>query len=324
MILRLSSIGDVILTSPIIRSLATCLPESELHFLTKAAYAPLLDHHPQLEKVHRFEGNLQKTIQELETEDFDFVLDLHQNIRTARIKLALGIPSATYSKDRWAVLAHTKFKLPTLPNRHTVERYAQTLDKLDCQLDEGGLELHLPSEAHKAAQDIVQRFFHRAPLGIVLGAGFLTKRWPAAHFIDLINAYGNPVLLLGGPGERAFSNEIADSLQVPHLNATGHYNLVLSAALVRECQALITHDTGLMHVAAAFQIPAIVLWGNTAPEIGFAPYNAPHQNLQVEGLSCRPCTKLGHDQCPKSHFRCMNDLLPAQVLEALQTLDSNK
>ena len=209
------------------------------------------------------------------------MLDLHQNIRTARIKLALGIPSATYSKDRWAVLLHTQLKIGTLPKRHTVERYGQPLEKLECKLDNEGLELHLAPEAHIAAQDIRKRHFRKAPLGIVLGAGFLTKRWPAKYFIELINAYGREVLLLGGSNEVEFSIEISKALQVHHLNACGQYKLALSAALVKECRAVVTHDTGLMHVAAAFQVPSIVLWGNTTPELGFSPYKAPHQNLQV-------------------------------------------
>ena len=318
LILRLSSIGDVVLTSPIIRSLARCHPNAELHFLTKAAYAPLLDHHPQLTRVHRFSGQLEATIRALDAEGFDFVVDLHRNLRTARIKLGLGLPSATYSKDRWAVLWHTKTGWGKLPETHTVERYARTLSALDCALDAQGLELFLAPEARKLARDMRTRYFRQRPFGVVLGGGFATKRWPAAYFVELLNGLDEPVVLFGGPEDRDVAEAVTAGLQFEPFNTVGEYALELSAALVGECRLLLTHDTGLMHVAAASGVPTVSLWGNTVPEFGFAPYRADNVSLQVEGLNCRPCSKLGHAACPKGHFRCMRDLRPERVAAVLR------
>lgn len=323
LIIRLSSIGDVVLTSPIVRSLHGCYPETELHFITKAAYAALLEEHPLLTKVHRFEGDMNATIDALRAEKFDFVLDLHRNIRSRIIKSRLGLPSATYSKDRWPVLLYTRFKIGQLPQVHTVERYARALKTLDCQLDGGPLELHLPTEAHEMADKILNRYFKAPPVGVVLGGKYATKRWPVEYFAELLNELGKPVLLLGGPDEQDAAAELKGQLKVSHLDTVGQYDLILSAALVKRCHYLITHDTGLMHIGAAFGIPLFTLWGNTVPELGFYPWKAQAVNLQVEGLRCRPCTKLGHDKCPKGHFKCMLELKPEKVLKAIRSWESN-
>jgi len=318
LIVRLSSIGDIILTSPIIRSLAHCHPHSELHFLTKPAYASLLDHHPALTKVHQLQESMEATIRHLDEEGFDFILDLHRNLRSARLKLGLGLPSATYSKDRLAVLLKTRLGWGELPEVHTVERYARTLPALDCTLDAEGLDLYLAPEALQQAAQIREAHFQRKPIGVVLGGGYATKRWPTAYFIELLEALGEEVMLLGGPDEAAAAAEISRALPQPHLDATGKYPLAVSAALVRECRLVLTHDTGLMHVAAVYGVPIVALWGNTVPEFGFYPYRAEHVSLGVDNLSCRPCTKLGHAECPKGHFKCMADLRPARVLSILQ------
>ncbi len=319
LIIRLSSIGDVILTSPIIRSLYSCYPEAELHFITKSAYAHLLEEHPLLTKVHRFEGNMNATITALREEKFDFIVDLHRNIRSFVIKSRLRLPSGTYSKDRWAVLFHTRYKIGKLPRIHTVERYARALGPLNCEFDSSPLELYLPIEAHEMAGKILNRYFKAPPVGVVLGGKYTTKRWPVDYFAELLNKLKRPVLLLGGPDEKEDAARLTANLEVKHLDAVGQYNLVLSAALVKRCQYLITNDTGLMHIGAAFGVPLFVLWGNTVPELGFYPWKSTAVNLQVDGLRCRPCTKLGHDKCPKRHFRCMKDLKPEMVLNAIRT-----
>lgn len=319
LIIRLSSIGDIVLTSPVIRALATCYPESELHFLTKNAYADLLEAHPLLEKVHRFQGNLENCITALEEEGFDHIVDLHRNIRSAWIKMRLGIPATTYSKDRIPVLLHTRWKLGDLPPNHTVDRYLRAIAPLGCQGDGKGLDLYLSPTVHKTAREIVHRNFGKPPLVLVLGGKYPTKRWPADRFAQVLNALQQPAILLGGPEDRPAAKALSKALSIHHLDATGQYSLALSAALVREAAFVLTHDTGLMHIAAAFQKKIFTIWGNTVPELGFAPYGVSDAvPLQVENLRCRPCTKLGYDACPKGHFKCMLDLQADRVISVIQ------
>jgi lipopolysaccharide heptosyltransferase II len=323
LIIRLSSIGDIVLTSPVIRSLRNCLPESRIHFLTKKAYAPLLAHHPGITRLHLFEGNMKATVEELRAEGFDLILDLHRNIRSRIIKTRLGVPALTYEKDRWPVLLYMKFRIGTLPERHTVERYAVTLKELGCQLDDEGLEFHLPDEYRTtAAKTVADHFPDEKPVAVVLGGKFATKKWPTAYFISLLNQLQRPVILLGGPDEAAEAQTIKKALEVPVMVAAGKADLLESAALMATSSLVITHDTGLMHIAVALKLPVCSIWGSTVPEIGFAPYRAENAIVvQHPGpLPCRPCSKLGHDKCPKGHFKCMTELRPEMVLNQIRQI----
>lgn len=320
LILRLSSIGDIVLTTPVIRSLRNCHPDSQIHFLTKAAYAPLLAHHPGLDQVHLFDGDMEATLAELKAENFDFILDLHRNIRSRIIKSRLRIPASTYPKDRRKILLHTRFKIGKLPDRHTVDRYAAALVPLNCSLDDQGLDFFLPDTYLEDAQKLIAQQLPAArPVAVVLGGKFATKKWPANYFIQLLNDLKRPAILLGGPDEAADAAKIAPALNITHYNAVGKADLLQSAALMAGSSLVITHDTGLMHIAVALKLPTVSIWGSTVPELGFAPYRSPNALVvQHPGLSCRPCSKLGHAKCPKGHFKCMNELTPQMVLKAIR------
>lgn len=320
LIIRLSSIGDIVLTSPIVRALHRCYPTAALHFLTKKAFAALVQHDPRIDKVHLFEGDLNATVAALRTEGFDLVVDLHRNIRSRLVKLRLGVRAVTYSKDRWAVLLHTRLGLGKLPRVHTVERYARALQPLGCVIDDAGLEFFLPDAARAMAAEVVGRNFATPPIAVVLGGNYFTKRWPRTYFVELLNGLGQPVLLLGGQAEVEDAAWIQAQLQVACLNAVAQYDLLLSAALLERSQYVITHDTGLMHIATALDCKIFSLWGNTVPELGFAPYKASHSVIiENKDVDCRPCTKLGYGKCPKGHFKCMMDLSPAQVRGEIQS-----
>lgn len=314
LVCRFSSIGDVVLTSPIVRSLKTARPALELHYVTKAALAPLVVHNPHLARVHVLEDDFGRLVRQLRAERFSFLVDLHNNLRSHRLRVALGIPAAGFPKLNARKYVLTKFKRDTLPDRHLVDRYAEALQPLGVPLDAGGLELFLPPEAATAAQQQL------ASAGVaggftahVLGAKFATKRWPAAYHAELANRRGQPVVLLGGPDVANDARTVAKRLAVPYLNTVGKADLMTSAAFIQHAAAVVTPDTGLMHVAAAFQRPTYVLWGNTVPKFGMAPYRAPHRNLEVHGLRCRPCSKLGFARCPQGHHRCMHELNPERV-----------
>jgi ADP-heptose:LPS heptosyltransferase len=320
LIIRLSSIGDIVLTSPIVRALHRCYPAAQLHFLTKKAFASLVQHDPRITQVHLFEGDLGATIAALKAEGFDLVVDLHRNIRSRLIKLRLGVRAVTYSKDRWPVLIHTKLGIGKLPSVHTVERYARALRPLGCALDDLGLEFFLPAEARSVAADIAARNFSHPPIAVVLGGNYFTKRWPRAYFVDLLNQLGEPVMLLGGKPEADDAAWIQEHLKVDCFNAVAQYDLILSAALLEHSRYVITHDTGLMHIATALGCKIFSIWGNTVPELGFAPYKAQQSVIiQNTAVSCRPCTKLGYGKCPQGHFKCMLELRPEQVLREIKT-----
>jgi ADP-heptose:LPS heptosyltransferase len=323
LIIRFSSIGDIVLTSPVVRSLKQAHPDAEVHFLTKSAYAPLLHPNPYIDRIHAFDGDWRNCISALKKHRFTHILDLHSNLRSLRVKLALRRPSSTFNKQNINKYLLTKPLLRPLAGTiaHVVERYGATLHPLGIQLDQEGLDFFLPEGKEAEAKDILQQHLHtpQPAFAVVLGATHRTKRWIPAQFVSFLNQLGKSAVLLGGPDIREEADEIIAGLEVPYLDAVGKYDLFTSAALMKACQQVITHDTGLMHIAAAFQQPMVTLWGNTVPEFGMTPYKAEHVVREVEGLACRPCSKIGFGACPKGHFRCMRGLEVGENFTPLST-----
>ncbi len=318
LIIRFSSIGDIVLTTPVIRSLRKHYPTCEIHYLTKPAHIPLLQHNPYLTAVHGLTGNFSELIDKLHAEGFDYVLDLHTNFRSWRVKRALGRPSKSLNKENWKKYRMTRFKHRNLKIDHIVSRYGDTLSLLGVGLDDEGLDLFLPEEAEAIATGI----FHaheihpeaQNVLAVVLGASYPTKRWKTENFAPLLNKYRTPVLLIGGRDTQEEAQKIGAELNVPFIDSVGKYDLLTSAALMKKCHEVLAHDTGFMHIAAALGQPVYSIWGNTIPGFGMTPYRTPHKIIEVEGLDCRPCSKLGFERCPRGHFKCMNDLTPELVL----------
>ncbi len=321
LIIRFSSIGDVVLTTPIIRSLYQAYPQSEIHFLTKPSYAPILEANPYISKVHLWKDPKQ-TIKQLKAESFNHIFDLHQNLRSLRVKLALRKSNSSFPKENIKKYWMVTFKKKTPSLAHIVDRYAESLSPFHLSLDQKGLDFFLPDSAIEEATHILSsaQWYnpHEPPLGIVLGAKHQTKRWIPDYFTTLLNQLNHPAILIGGPDAKQEAKIITTHLLVPHLNVVGKYDLMTSAAIMKHCQFIFTHDTGFMHVAAAFKKKIFSIWGNTIPEFGMTPYKSPSIILQHPNLSCRPCSKLGFNQCPKGHFKCMRELRPEHVFQAFR------
>lgn len=324
LIIRMSSIGDIVLTSPIVRSLKQAKPDTEIHFLVKPQFEPVVQYNPFIAKIHTLKKPLAETIRELKAEQFDFVLDLHKNLRSTYIRFRLGKPAATFPKENLRKWWSVRLKKP-LPVRHIVDRYADALIPLGVTLDDAGLDFFLPPGAEAQAQQIITEHFRHvnpyapAPVAVVLGATHGTKKWPIQHHAALINRLNLPVVILGGKAEEADALALIRQIRTPYLNAAGVYDLHTAAALMKQCQFVITHDTGLMHIAAAFGQKIVSLWGNTLPAFGMTPYHTQYLAEEVLGLSCRPCSKIGYKQCPRRHFDCMQKLEPETVFRDMAT-----
>ncbi len=328
LVIRFSSIGDIVLTSPILRVLAQSSQINEVHYLTKATFKDLLLHNPHVSHVHLLEDSFKAVVSLLQAEHFDFIIDLHNNLRSWRVSHALSLPTARFDKYNWTKYRMTRFQTRGLQVPHIVERYGATLGKLGLALDEGGLEFYIPEGISAQAQENLTNSPIGGQLGdvlaVVLGASYTTKRWISSHFVELLQRLQRPVLLLGGKDMMEEAREISESLTVPFFNLVGKVGLLESAASMRLCEAVLAHDTGFMHIAAAFQMKIFSLWGNTVPEFGMTPYKTPHEVLEVNSLSCRPCSKLGFDDCPQRHFKCMQDLSPEEVFNRIQSSSLGK
>src|SRR6185437_4882029 len=335
LIIRFSSIGDIVLTTPVIRCLKKQLVTTEVHYLTKASFQPILKANPYVDRIHTLKDNLDELIGELKKEDFDYVIDLHHNLRTWKVKRELKKQAFSFDKlniEKWLL---TNFKINKLPDRHIVDRYLDTLKTFNIKNDGAGLDYFIPADEELQPADIPTS--HQAGyIGLVIGAAHATKRLPLHKLETLCREARHPLILLGGPEDAETARKLAAIDPVKIYNACGQFKLNESAALVRQAKMIVTHDTGLMHIAAAFKRPIISIWGNTVPEFGMYPYygdnylfhysqgsqrlfgDLPYQVMEIKGLSCRSCSKIGYNKCPKGHFKCMEEQSMEMVLKALK------
>ncbi len=309
LILRFSSIGDVVLTTPVVRCLKQQIKDAEVHYFTKKAFSPVIKHNPYIDRKFFIEDSLSSIIRLLKKEDYDYLIDLHNNLRTFIVKTLLGGKSFSFDKinfEKWMVV---NFKVNPLPQVHIVDRYMDTLKSFGVMNDDKGLDYFITIDDEKVLQQLPDS--HKAGyIGFAIGAKHATKRLPTEKIISICKKTAQPIVLLGGEEDADRADTIAKAIGSNIYSACGKYALNESAALVKHATKIITHDTGLMHIAAAFKKEIISVWGNTIPAFGMSPYlsDANSKIVEVKNLSCRPCSKLGFDKCPKGHFKCMKEI----------------
>lgn len=324
LILRFSSIGDIVLTTPVPRCIKVQRPDIEVHYCTKIQFRSLVENNPYIDKVHLLDKSTKSLIKELKKENFDFIVDLHHNLRTKRIKFALNKPSASFDKLNYEKWLLVNLKINKLPNVHIVDRYLDTVKPLGIKNDHLGLDYFIPEK------DVIEpawlpEEFRNGYVAFVIGATYYTKKLPFEKLVELCDRISKPVILIGGKedadmGERLmeFFSKRAESEPYEEkllelgkktvlFNACGKFNLNQSACLIKNASHVFTHDTGMMHVAAAFRKNIFSIWGNTVPLFGMYPYKTRFTVFENNKLGCRPCSKLGYGKCPKKHFKCMRD-----------------
>jgi ADP-heptose:LPS heptosyltransferase len=315
LVIRFSSIGDIVLTSPVVRCLKYQFPEAEIHYLTKERNADLLQANPYIDKIHLFGDSLWDTIRELRAENYDYIIDLHNNFRSLRVKLQLKAKSYTFNKLNLRKMLFIRFKIKALPEGHIVERNLETLLPFKIVNDGKGLDHFIPEEDEFPVSNLPESF-RNGYVAIVLAGTYFTKRMPAEKYRKLITHTQLPFLLIGGKGERDIAEHILEWNTGNVSDYTGKLRINQSASLIKNARLVISNDTGLMHIAAAYHKNILSVWGNTSPELGMFPYlpGEGSEILEVKGLSCRPCSKLGYPSCPKGHFRCMNDVPEDRII----------
>ncbi len=318
--IRFSSIGDIVLTTPVIRCLKEQVEEAEIHYLTKKQFAPVLQANPYIDKLHVLGDTLAAVTDKLKEENFDYVIDLHNNLRSRIVKSRLQKVAFSFNKlnrEKWLLV---NLHINKLPNIHIVDRYMETVRLFDVKNDGKGLDYFIPTEEEVALSSLPADF-REGYIGVVLGAQHATKKLPVERLIALCSKIKYPLVLLGGPGDKDIAEVIVKESTGTIYNACGRYSINQSASLVKQAEAIITHDTGLMHIAAAFKKTILSVWGNTVPEFGMYPYEpGPGSKIfEVTGLSCRPCSKIGFDKCPKKHFKCMNEIDLTEIANIANT-----
>lgn len=310
LVVRFSSIGDIVLTTPILRCIKQQMPGVELHFLTKASFARVVQANPYIDKLIIIEKEITEVLPELKAERYDYLIDLHNNLRTKRLKASLGLKSSAFHKLNTRKWLLVNLRIDSMPKVHIVDRYFAAAQKLlPIKNDGKGLDYFIP-KADEVPLSVLPDSHQKGYIALVIAATYATKRMPPDKLIELCRLCPLPIVLLGGSAELELGNVVANAIGDKIYNACGRININQSASLVQQAQAVITPDTGLMHIAAALKKKVLSVWGNTVPEFGMYPYlpGAGSELFEVTGLSCRPCTKLGYNACPKGHFKCMNNI----------------
>jgi len=326
LVVRFSSIGDVVLTTPVIRGLKQ-QAGADVHYLTKKAFRSIVEDNPFVDKVYSIEKRVGEVLPDLRREQYDHIIDLHRNLRSGQVKRGLSAKKHSFHKLNLAKWLRVNLKIDRLPDLHIVDRYLRPVRDLGVRADGAGLDYFIPENAKIDLASLAQKVFpddkhwckqlgSGAYIGLVIGAAHATKRLPPDLLTELAGQLPKPVVLLGGPGDREVGDRIADA--VPGVvNTCGDFSLHGSASLIDQSAGLLTHDTGLMHIGAALGKHMVVIWGNTIPEFGMYPYDPHHTgqaiSFEVDNLSCRPCSKIGFQKCPKGHFACMRQQPLAQI-----------
>ncbi len=311
LIIRFSSIGDIVLTTPIIRCLKQQVQGAEIHFVTKQQFAMVLQANPYVDKLHTISNSIFEITNELKKENYDYVIDLHHNLRTLKLKLVLGKKAFSFPKLNWEKFLIVNFKINKLPPTHIVDRYFETVKPLEITNDNEGLDYFIPAKDSLNTESILPTLFQNGYYALVVGGSYYTKQIPLNKLKEICAKSSKPLVLLGGKEDVAIAEELHKNFSETTINLCGKINLNQSASLIQQAKKVITSDTGLMHIASAFKKDIISLWGNTIPEFGMGPYlpSAQSKIMEVKNLNCRPCSKLGYHHCPKKHFKCMNDII---------------
>jgi heptosyltransferase-2 len=244
-------------------------------------------------------------LRSLRRERYDYIIDLHRNLRTWWVKQRLHASALSFPKLNVRKWLLTTFKINKLPKIHIIDRYMASLKTLDIAPDRQGLDFIIPPDT------ILPSFFdtlQKPFVALVLGAQHATKKIPYSKLILLCGLIDYQVVALGGKHE-AIDGERLAAQCTNAANFCGKLDIYQSSMVLKLSSVVITPDTGLMHIAAALKKDIFSVWGNTVPDFGMYPYMAGERSqiFEVKNLKCRPCSKIGYNACPRKHFNCMHE-----------------
>jgi heptosyltransferase-2 len=322
---RFSSIGDVLLITPLLRALRRRHPEGRITVLTKSAFAPLLEDNPNVDALItlRTDDSLPALAGRIRAGGFTHLLDLHDNLRSRVLRALVPGPWRGYPKYRTAraLLIHGKRDRYPL-HRPVAERYFAAARGLEVRPDGEPPEFFLGASAVGEVDRWVEHLglgASRPLLAVAPGAAHATKRWPVEHWRALVDrsvAAGMDVVVVGGAADTAIAEQVAAGRGSRSVSAAGTFGLQATGAVLRRAKALVSGDTGVMHMATGVGTPVVALFGPTVEAFGFFPYTRRAVVLQVD-LACRPCSSKGGPVCPLGHHHCLVNIPPDDVYAAV-------
>ncbi len=314
----MSSLGDILLSTPLVRSIKKNYPGINISYLLKDQYKDLLSSNPYISGlyVYKKEFNTKQNMElnKLNSVKFDLIIDLQNNLRSRDLTFRLNTRALRFNKKTISKFLLVNFKINRLKNSPPIPvRYAQTLKNFD--LDEEGLDLFKP-------EGLIPELSGNQYIGLAPGSRHYTKMWPERYFKDLgifLLKSGYTIVLFGGKDDKETCSRISKEIE-GSVNLCNDDDIISTAVNMEKCRALICNDSGMMHIACALKVPVLAVFGSTVEEFGFVPYKNKSIILQNDGLSCRPCTHIGRESCPKKHFKCMEEVTPLVAFNKLKSL----
>lgn len=318
LIIRFNAIGDIILTTPVIRAIHHQIKQAEIHILVNQKYQNILSNNPYVSKIHTYANNKNQVVEQLRTEQFNFVIDLQNTRKSHKICHQLNLPHSSFNKLKIKKLIYTRLKINTLPLNHIVDRYFDAAKPLRVVNDGQGLDFNIP-ETEKFNTDNFPIFFEDGFIAILLDADKGTKKIPINKLMEIIPMLLKPVVLIGDRNSSAIGDELVNRLGDRVYNICGQLSVNQYASIIEQSLCVLTGDNDYMQVAAALKKPICSLWGSSIPEFGNYPYMPNDRELfrmfEICSIKCRPCGKRGFRKCPHRNFKCMNRISSFEVAE---------
>lgn len=316
LIIRLSSLGDILLSTPLLRTLRSKFRNIQIDYVVRKQYRDVLKLNPNINRLFLYETDKAAELtSELNSKGYDVIIDLQNNLRSAKLRNALKVKAYKFNKRTSDKFLLVNFKINRLDNAPQIPvRYTEAVPGLEP--DEGGLELYSENSPSGQLADKTR------VIGIAPGSRHYTKMWPGEYFEQLGNLLANSgydVVLLGGKDDLVICKELSEKIKGA-VNKCNEDDILQTAADMKKCKAVVCNDSGMMHTACALQVPVLVIYGSTVKEFGFTPYKNRNLILENNSLTCRPCSHIGRERCPKGHFRCMLEITPDKAFEVLRTL----
>ena len=314
LIIRLSSLGDVLLTTPVIRAINKEYPNSQIDYVVKKQYSSSLQFNPHISTLYLYEKEKAKSIKDqIRKVKYDMVIDLQNNLRSCALTFGLGTEVKRFKKPTFKKLLLVWAKINLLKEIKPIPmRYAEIAA---LQLDDKGLDLFIPENINP------KLVTGKKYIGICPGAKHFTKRWPEEYFVELGNRLSSQnfaVVIFGGKDDQKLCEAISSKIK-NGINLCNDDDLLQTAIDMKQCQHIICNDSGLMHTATAVRTPITAIFGSTVSEFGFIPYLSANSILENNSLSCRPCSHIGRSSCPQTHFKCMKEIKPNTVFDHVKS-----
>ncbi|MDD5687080.1 MAG: lipopolysaccharide heptosyltransferase II [Elusimicrobia bacterium] len=330
LIIQTAFLGDVVLTIPLIQAAKKYL-KSEVSVLCIPSTQNILESHPSISELIVYDKKgkdkglmgLLKVVKKLREKKYDISLIPHPSFKSGLIAYLSGIPKRiglSNSAGRIFFTGNVFFD----KEKYQLERYLDLLKYFDIEVREEKTEIYIDKKDEEYVANLLagsEVFF-----GINPGSVWATKRWPAKNYAELsdriVNELGGKIIIFGGPDDIEVVNTVVKNMGTKAINLAGKTTIKQLAALIKKCKIFITNDSGPMHIAAAFNVPTVAVFGPTVKELGFFPYSKKAVVIEKD-IPCRPCGRHGPNKCPQGDFKCMNEVSVDDVFKAVKTQYEN-